>query len=83
MAGVTEEQGGASQSSSFVVHPPLSGRVRDGKRARPHPASCWTRTSDPVGEPAAARVVETALARFRSIDVLVNNAGIFFTRTLT
>src|SRR3954453_406442 len=37
-----------------------------------------------VGEPAtAARIVETALARFRSIDVLVNNAGIFFTKPFT
>jgi NAD(P)-dependent dehydrogenase (short-subunit alcohol dehydrogenase family) len=37
-----------------------------------------------IGEPAtAARVVETALARFRSIDVLVNNAGIFFTKPFT
>jgi NAD(P)-dependent dehydrogenase (short-subunit alcohol dehydrogenase family) len=34
-----------------------------------------------IGEPAtAARIVETALARFRSIDALVNNAGIFFTK---
>src|SRR5579871_1861921 len=34
-----------------------------------------------IGQPAtAARVVETALSRFRSIDVLVNNAGIFFTK---
>src|SRR3954468_22233560 len=31
----------------------------------------------------AARVVETALSRFRSVDVLVNNAGIFFTRPFT
>jgi NAD(P)-dependent dehydrogenase (short-subunit alcohol dehydrogenase family) len=37
-----------------------------------------------VGEPAtAARIVETALSRFRSIDVLVNNAGIFFTKAFT
>jgi NAD(P)-dependent dehydrogenase (short-subunit alcohol dehydrogenase family) len=37
-----------------------------------------------VGEPVtAARIVETALARFRSIDVLVNNAGIFFTKPFT
>src|SRR6476469_1316368 len=32
-----------------------------------------------IGEPAtAAKVVETALSRFQSIDVVVNNAGIFF-----
>ena len=37
-----------------------------------------------IGEPATAtRVVETALARFTSIDVLVNNAGIFFTKPFT
>ena len=37
-----------------------------------------------IGEPAtAARVVQTALARFKSMDVLVNNAGIFFTKAFT
>jgi NAD(P)-dependent dehydrogenase (short-subunit alcohol dehydrogenase family) len=37
-----------------------------------------------VGEPAtAARIVETALSRFQSIDALVNNAGIFFTKPFT
>src|SRR6476469_212333 len=37
-----------------------------------------------IGEPAtAARVVETALTRFKSIDALVNNAGIFFTKPFT
>jgi NAD(P)-dependent dehydrogenase (short-subunit alcohol dehydrogenase family) len=37
-----------------------------------------------IGQPAtAARIVETALARFGSIDVLVNNAGIFFTKPFT
>src|SRR4051794_33583583 len=37
-----------------------------------------------IGEPAtAARIVATALSRFRSIDVLVNNAGIFFTKPFT
>jgi len=37
-----------------------------------------------IGESAtAARIVDTALSRFRSIDVLVNNAGIFFTKPFT
>jgi NAD(P)-dependent dehydrogenase (short-subunit alcohol dehydrogenase family) len=37
-----------------------------------------------IGAPAtAARIVETALSRFESIDALVNNAGIFFTKPFT
>jgi NAD(P)-dependent dehydrogenase (short-subunit alcohol dehydrogenase family) len=37
-----------------------------------------------IGEPAtAARIVETALSRFKSIDALINNAGIFFTKPFT
>jgi NAD(P)-dependent dehydrogenase (short-subunit alcohol dehydrogenase family) len=37
-----------------------------------------------IGKPAtAARIIETALSRFQSIDVLVNNAGIFFTKPFT
>jgi NAD(P)-dependent dehydrogenase (short-subunit alcohol dehydrogenase family) len=37
-----------------------------------------------IREPAtAARTVETTMARFRSIDVLVNNAGIFFIKPFT
>src|SRR4029077_11020450 len=37
-----------------------------------------------VGEPATpAKIVETALLRFESIDALVNNAGIFFTKPFT
>jgi NADP-dependent 3-hydroxy acid dehydrogenase YdfG len=37
-----------------------------------------------IGEPAtAARIVEVALSRFKSIDALVNNAGIFFTKPFT
>src|SRR2546426_6251100 len=37
-----------------------------------------------IGEPAtAAKIIETALSRFKSIDVLVNNAGIFFTKPFT
>ena len=37
-----------------------------------------------IGEPAtAAAVVDAAMSRFNSIDVLVNNAGIFFTKPFT
>src|SRR6266508_5128625 len=37
-----------------------------------------------IAEPAtAAGIVETALSRFKSIDALVNNAGIFFTKPFT
>jgi NAD(P)-dependent dehydrogenase (short-subunit alcohol dehydrogenase family) len=37
-----------------------------------------------IGDPAtAAKIFETALSRFKSIDALVNNAGIFFTKPFT
>jgi len=37
-----------------------------------------------VGTPTtAAEVLETAVARFKVVDVLVNNAGIFFTKPFT
>ena len=37
-----------------------------------------------IGEPAtAAKIAETALGRFKSIDALVNNAGIFFLKPFT
>ena len=37
-----------------------------------------------IGDPVtAARLVEVALSRYKSIDVLVNNAGIFFTKPFT
>src|SRR5690349_21254377 len=37
-----------------------------------------------IGDPAtAANVIEVALSRFKSTDVLVNNAGIFFTKPFT
>src|SRR5882762_4801920 len=37
-----------------------------------------------IGEPTtAAMIVETALSRFRSIDALVNNAGIFVVKPFT
>jgi NAD(P)-dependent dehydrogenase (short-subunit alcohol dehydrogenase family) len=37
-----------------------------------------------IGDPAtAARIIETALSRFQSIDALVHSAGIFFTKPFT
>jgi len=37
-----------------------------------------------IGDPAtAATILETALSRFKSIDALVNNAGVFFTKPFT
>ena len=37
-----------------------------------------------IGKPTtAAKIVETALSRFKSIDVLINNVGIFITRPFT
>jgi len=37
-----------------------------------------------IGEPeTGAKIVETALSRFKSIDALVNNAGIFITKPFT
>ena len=39
------------------------------------------RVDGDIAEPQTAKaVVETALARFGSVDALVNNAGIFFTK---
>jgi NAD(P)-dependent dehydrogenase (short-subunit alcohol dehydrogenase family) len=37
-----------------------------------------------IGDPVtAAKIVETTLSRFQTIDVLVNNAGLFFTKPFT
>lgn len=37
-----------------------------------------------IGEPAtAARIAETAMSRFKSIDALVNNAGVYFGKPFT
>src|SRR5438045_2391105 len=38
---------------------------------------------DIADEVTAARVVETAMSRFKTIDALVNNAGIFLTKPFT
>src|SRR6516225_8199085 len=47
-------------------------------------SDCVALVDGHIGDPAtAAKIVETALARFKTIDVLVNNAGIFFTKPFT
>jgi NAD(P)-dependent dehydrogenase (short-subunit alcohol dehydrogenase family) len=47
-------------------------------------SDCVALVDGHIGEPAtAAKIVETALSRFQSIDALVNNAGIFFTKPFT
>src|SRR5258706_7071267 len=59
--------------------------------SRKVPQSTEVAASEPValvdghiGDPTtAAKIVESALARFGSIDVVVNNAGIFFTKPFT
>jgi NAD(P)-dependent dehydrogenase (short-subunit alcohol dehydrogenase family) len=47
-------------------------------------SDCVALVDGHIGDPAtAAKIIETALARFKSIDALVNNAGIFFTKPFT
>ena len=47
-------------------------------------SDCVALVDGHIGEPAtAAKIVATAVSRFKSIDVLVNNAGIFFTKPFT
>src|SRR6476661_5349609 len=47
-------------------------------------SDCVALVDGHIGEPTtAAKIVETALSRFQSIDALVNNAGIFFTKPFT
>ncbi len=42
------------------------------------------RVDGDIGEPAtAAKIVETAVSRFNVIDVLVNNAGVYFNKPFT
>jgi NAD(P)-dependent dehydrogenase (short-subunit alcohol dehydrogenase family) len=48
------------------------------------PSPCLALVDGDIGEAAtAAKIAETAIDRFGSIDVLVNNAGIFFTKAFT
>jgi NAD(P)-dependent dehydrogenase (short-subunit alcohol dehydrogenase family) len=53
------------------------GQANDGDSA----GSGWRHWRTKHG--TAPAIVETALSRFKSIDVLVNNAGIFFTKPFT
>ena len=47
-------------------------------------SDCVALVDGHIGEPAtAAKLVATALSRFKSIDALVNNAGIFLTKPFT
>lgn len=48
------------------------------------PADSLALVDGDVGDPqTATKIAETALGRFGSIDALVNNAGIFFTKRFT
>jgi NAD(P)-dependent dehydrogenase (short-subunit alcohol dehydrogenase family) len=83
---------GASQGIGAGIVEPLVGRgLNVVATSRKVTRSAEVAASDRValvdghvGEPAAAaRVAEAALARFGSVDVLVNNAGIFSTKPST
>src|SRR5258707_15818751 len=54
---------------------------RDSQSAELKASDRLGRVDGDIADPDTAKaVVETALARFGSIDALVNNAGIFFTK---
>src|SRR5258707_15345304 len=57
-----------------------SSRDLTGSRAF-SPADNLALVDGDIGDPhTAAKIAETAIGRFGSIDALVNNAGIFFTK---
>src|SRR5262250_1416894 len=58
---------------------------RNITKANPFPASANLALVDGnIGDPnTAAKIVDTAVSRFGSIDALVNNAGIFFSKPFT
>src|SRR5260370_3467550 len=76
-AGIVK--GFAERGFSVVANPRTVTQSTQGAAS-----DCVALVDGHIGEPAtAARIVETALSRFKSVDVLVNNAGIFFTKPFT
>lgn len=58
-----------------------SQRISDSAAFPPSVAERLALVDGDIGDPrTAARIVDAALTRFGSIDALVNNAGIFFTK---
>ena len=57
---------------------------RNITKANPFPAAANVALVDgDIGDPrTAAKIVETAVSRFGRIDVLVNNAGVFYSEAL-
>src|SRR5216684_4632541 len=58
---------------------------RNITKANPFPASANLALVDGnIGDPnTAAKIVDTAVSRFGRIDALVNNAGIYFSKSFT
>jgi NAD(P)-dependent dehydrogenase (short-subunit alcohol dehydrogenase family) len=74
---------GAGLANSFLErgYNVVATSRRVSRSAEINASDRLARVDGDIADPETAKaVVETALARFRSIDALVNNAGIFFTK---
>jgi NAD(P)-dependent dehydrogenase (short-subunit alcohol dehydrogenase family) len=74
---------GAGLTNSFLArgYNVVATSRRASQSAEINASERLARVDGDIAEPETAKaVVETALARFGSIDALVNNAGIFFTK---